>query len=108
MAKSNVDVVEVSIVNRKIVVQPDPVPVIGPDHEIQWVIITPGWTFPKWSNGINLKTPHSDFSNAASNPAGNGFSMRNRNLVAKKHKYSVYVEKGDDKPHVDPTIDNRG
>lgn len=100
--------VGVSIVDGKISVFPDPLPVVDRNVVIEWQILTDGWTFPTWENGIVLTVPHRDFSNGTSDGTGKVFTIRNVNSERRTHKYTVNVTNGDKTVSLDPEINNQG
>jgi uncharacterized protein (UPF0210 family) len=100
--------VGISIVNKRISVSPDPLPVVDHNVVIEWQILTSGWSFPTWEDGIVLNTQHPDFSNGASDGTGKVYTIRNINSEKRLHKYTVHVTDGKETISLDPTIENQG
>jgi hypothetical protein len=105
-------IVDVSIKSGKITVSPDPVIVEGKNAKLKWKITTPGWIFPEFEEGIELKCGSGgEFSNghrSETDPAE--YTLHDKNAVKRQHLYvvSVMKEDGSFPMYLDPTIGNEG
>jgi hypothetical protein len=100
--------VTVKVRDGQIVVNPDELHmgnVVG--QEIEWTVVTPGWDFPLYANGIALKVNHHDFSNGH-RAVKKKFRISNLNSVARRHRYTVTVIHSSGRSlQIDPSIVNR-
>ena len=101
--------VKVEVENGEIVVDPDVLhmgKVIG--QAVEWTVVTSGWNFPLYANGIALKVNHHDFSNGHK-VTSKVFRISNLNSVRRSHRYKVTLVNGSgDVLQKDPSIVNRG
>jgi hypothetical protein len=93
-----------------VVIADPPVVKMGKDSEqfIQWEIVTPGWTFPLFEDGIEIKGDHGEFSNGRVNETGTIYVLHNKNSHTHLYPYTIKVVSGKVSLHLDPGIDNGG
>jgi hypothetical protein len=102
-------VVTIKVRKGGIVVEPDELhmgDIVGQD--VEWTVVTPGWDFPVFANGIKLKANHRDFSNGH-RPGSKKFRITNLNSERRRHRYNVaLVHSSGRELQIDPSIVNRG
>ena len=79
-------------------------------QRIEWSIDTPGWVFPTFRSGIQLKSDDDDLTNGSVDPSARTlFRINNANRRRRDHPYTVRVVKADGSVTIelDPTIKNQ-
>ena len=80
----------------------------GKNQKITWTIKTPGWIFPEFEDGIELKGDHGEFSNGHRDPTGTQYVVHNKNSHTHLYPYTVKVTNGKTTLSLDPGIANGG
>jgi len=94
---------DVTILNDRISVRPDPLPVTGKNVNLHWTIVTDGWTFP--SDGIVIDKAAGQFSDPSAN--GKKFKWKDKDDFKADYKYTINVINGSRRLTLDPTIENQ-
>ncbi len=78
------------------------------EQEIVWIVRTPGWFFPHFEDGIEVKVGHGEFSNGHADESRTRFVMRNKNTFEHSYPYTIKVTNGKIMLSLDPIIINQG
>ena len=97
--------VEVTVVDCKVSVQPDPlrVPLPRGAKNIHWDIVSKDYVFA--ANGIVIDKPDREFDAVESKEAGTKFIWHDKHTKKGEYKYSVNVIRTGVNPKVCPTFD---
>jgi|ERR1700684_599371 hypothetical protein len=79
-----------------------------PYQGIVWEIVTDGWTFPTFEDGIEVKGDHGEFSNGRLDETGTIYTLHNKNSHTHYYPYTIKVTNGKVTLHLDPGIGNGG
>jgi hypothetical protein len=90
-----------------IVVNPDSVPVSGPNQTITFNLLSTGYSF-RASNAVVVPQPASQFPNPSSTVSANQATLFDVNSDSNSYKYVVHLVKDSDGSplSLDPTIQN--
>jgi hypothetical protein len=101
--------VRISVKNFAISVEPETVKMgKGSNQYIQWEIVTHGWEFPEFEDGIEVKGDHGEFSNGRLNETGTIYILHNKNSHKHFYPYTIKVTNGKTTLVYDPGIANGG
>jgi hypothetical protein len=78
------------------------------NQTIKWTIVTSGWTFPEFEDGIELKGDHGEFSNGHRDDTGKHYVVNNKNSHTHLYPYTIKVTNGKTTLSLDPGIGNQG
>jgi hypothetical protein len=78
------------------------------NQKITWAIVTNGWIFPEFEDGIELKGDHGEFSNGHRDETGKHYIVHNKNSHTHLYPYTIKVTNGKTTLSLDPGIGNEG